>query len=91
MPIKHKIRIDGDGGTRTAKLTPSGAIKAHCRECYGFCAHVAQEVRDCPSELCALWPFRTGKAHSGRIIPTALTQSVKNRANSAKQKGGHTL
>ncbi len=68
MPINHKIRIDGDGGTRTRSLTPRTAVMAHCRECYGFCENVYQEIKACPSELCALWPFRLGHGHSGKIL-----------------------
>jgi len=40
------------------KLTPCKAIRAHCLDC---CLGHANEVRECPAEHCALWPWRFGR------------------------------
>ena len=55
MPVKHTIRKDGFGKTKTVVLTPLTAIRAHCLECVGF---VRKEVELCTSVLCPLFPFR---------------------------------
>lgn len=39
-------------------MTPIKSIRAKCLDC---CCGSAQEVRLCPSEDCALWPYRMGK------------------------------
>ena len=56
MAIQHKIRSDGNGGTRVITLTARRAIVEHCKECVGF---NYAEVRRCTSKLCPLYPFRT--------------------------------
>jgi len=61
MATWHTFRTDGYGKTASRKLSPTQAIRQQCRECYGFCENVSQEISDCPSELCSLWPFRFGK------------------------------
>ena len=62
MPVKHTIRKDGFGKTKTVALTPLTAIRAHCLECVGF---VRKEVELCTAPLCPLYPFRTsGKPKS---------------------------
>ena len=38
-------------------LTPIKAIRAKCLDC---CCGQIVEVRLCPSEKCALWPYRMG-------------------------------
>lgn len=56
MAIKHQIR-NSKGGTKTVNLTPLSAIRAHCLEC--VCWSVDQ-VKNCTSPLCPLYPFRLG-------------------------------
>jgi len=58
--IKHTIRKDG-GKTVTVNLTPIKAIRHQCIECMGF---QFREVAECTSQLCPLFPFRMGKAHT---------------------------
>ena len=41
-----------------SRLTPGRAIRAKCLDC---CCGQVKEVRLCPSETCALWPYRRGK------------------------------
>ena len=38
-------------------MTPMKAIRAKCLDC---CCGQANEVKLCPVESCALWPFRFG-------------------------------
>jgi len=63
MSVLHTYRSDGFGGTKTGRLTPVRAIRQFCRECYGFAPTQAIDIRECPSEVCPLHPFRLGKAH----------------------------
>jgi len=55
MAVRHKIRIDKHGKTKTVTLTARKAIIEHCKECMGF---DYAEVRCCTSKLCPLYPFR---------------------------------
>ena len=71
MAIFHTFRSDGFGGTKSKKLTPISAIKFYCKECMGFAPK--EEIDDCPSELCPLYPFRLGKDPS---IGTRRTKSA---------------
>jgi hypothetical protein len=57
-------RIRTRRGIEEVSLRQRSAIMAMCRECLGF----ETEPRDCTSPLCALFPFRTGDAHSGRKV-----------------------
>lgn len=41
------------------------AIRAHCVECFGG---QPQSVAECPSQSCALWPWRMGKENPGELI-----------------------
>ena len=52
-----------DGGTRTARITRSLAIKLMCTECLGF----ESNPRDCTAVTCPLYPFRglTRKSRHG--------------------------
>jgi hypothetical protein len=63
MSIMHTIRKDGKGHTIKARLTPIRAIRFQCVECCGFSQ---REDMKCKSELCSLFPFRFGNAHSGK-------------------------
>ena len=56
MAIRHKIRADGNGGTKVVTLTARRAIVEYCKECVGF---NYAEIRRCTSRLCPLYPFRT--------------------------------
>ncbi len=40
-------------------LSPLKAVRTHCVE--GCCCGQANEVKLCPSEDCALWPYRFGR------------------------------
>jgi len=49
--------------TIKTRLTPIRAIRFQCLECCGFSQ---REVMKCQSELCSLFPFRFGNAHTGK-------------------------
>lgn len=57
MAIKHTIRVRPAGKLQERNLTRGTAIHYHCVEC---CGYNIQEVQECPSKHCALWPYRTG-------------------------------
>lgn len=40
------------------RFSPLKAIRAKCVDCAGGSF---QEVKNCPSEKCPLWPYRSGK------------------------------
>jgi hypothetical protein len=63
MAIKHIIRADGFGRTKEVSLTPIKAIRCQCLECMGY---QSAEIPKCTAPLCPLFPFRTGKAHTGK-------------------------
>lgn len=52
-------------------MTPMKAIRAKCLDC---CCSSPQAVRLCPSQNCALWPYRMGK----RPSTLAKTQTAEN-------------
>jgi len=55
-------------------MNPMKAIRAKCLDCNGN----AYEVRLCPCEDCALWPFRLGKNPFRK--PRSLTDEQKEAA-----------
>jgi hypothetical protein len=98
MSVWHTFRIDGYGDTASRKLNPVQAIRQQCRECYGFCENVAQEIKDCPSEMCPLYPFRFGKdpgvrrtekqRESGRRVGLSRRGGVQDSGNTATSPVG---
>ena len=67
MPVKHTIRANGYGKEETVTMGPAKAIRYHCRECYGMEPGWENEVKDCPSTLCPLHPFRFGRDPSRKV------------------------
>jgi len=65
MPIKHTIRVDGFGKTKTVNLTARTAILFFCKECVSF---DYDEVKSCTSKLCPLYPFRNKGAPEETIF-----------------------
>ena len=63
MAIKHTIRANGFERTKEVSLTPIKAIRLFCIECMGF---QLAEIPKCTAPLCPLFPFRMGKAHTGK-------------------------
>lgn len=61
MSVKHTIRKDGKGNTKTVRLTPLTAIRSFCLECLAWSS---DEVEKCTAPLCPLFPFRSGKEPS---------------------------
>lgn len=61
MAIEHTFMTKA--GHETKLLTPIKAIRQKCLECSAWSQ---AEVRLCPAKDCALYPFRMGKARSGR-------------------------
>ena len=62
MATKHMIH-DGNGGKREVTTTPVKAIRLFCMEC--MCYQKA-EIPRCTAQLCPLYPYRMGKAGTGR-------------------------
>ena len=65
MAVEHRILKNGSGETILVKLTATSAIRKHCMECMGFSSDM---VKECPSVLCCLYPFRSGRnpSYSGK-------------------------
>ena len=55
--VKHTIKKNGEGQTKTIGLTFRSAIRAFCLECMGWSP---EEVKNCTSITCPLFPFRLG-------------------------------
>lgn len=95
MAIEHTFRVAWDEGKgkeifATKRLTPIKAIAAHCLECVAF---VRIEVERCTSPKCALYPFRLGETHSGKVVTEAqrehgrrMAENLVSRAKSRKGK-----
>jgi len=64
MAIEHTIRANGFERTKEISLTPIKAIRCQCIECMGF---QLAEIPKCTAPLCPLFPFRMGKAHTGKM------------------------
>ena len=62
MAIKQKI-LDSKRNVVEVSTTPVKAIRLFCVECMG---HQFMEVPRCTSPFCPLFPYRMGKAHTGR-------------------------
>lgn len=87
MSVYHTYRADGFGGTKSSKLTPLRAIRQQCKECYGFSGSCYEQIENCPSELCPLYPFRKGRDPSKRPTPKQAAAFTKN-LKKARQKRG---
>ena len=62
MAVNHLIH-DGNGGSREVTTTPIKAIRLFCLECM---CYQPSEIRKCTAPLCPLYPYRMGKAGTGR-------------------------
>ena len=62
--------------TKTERIGPMKAIQYFCKECYGY---QPEEVPNCPSKLCPLWPFRMG---TEKNYSQGSSKSAKNTGNS---------
>jgi len=72
MAVKHTIRKDGNGNTKEVSLTPLTAIRAQCLECMGWSY---EEVKNCTSPLCPLYPFRLGNNPSRKGLGNSANLS----------------
>ena len=72
MAVDHTILVKN--GHKTVKLTPRKAIRQKCMECSMW---NTAEVRRCPVEDCALWPYRVYSETQGssKIYSTSHTSS----------------
>lgn len=64
-------------------MSPTQAIKMHCKEC---CCGSAFEVKMCPVSSCYLYPFRMG--HNPNVPKREMTEEQKAiyRANLQKAR-----
>lgn len=58
--MEHIVRAKDGGTVSVENYGRAKAIKVHCTECMGF---VSQDVKDCTSTLCPLYPYR-GSSHA---------------------------
>ena len=85
MSVEHEIRKNGKGETYIANLTSLSAIRKNCLECVGWST---DEVKNCTSPLCALYPFRFGKNPSykprkRKVSKTSIEALRKYRESAA--------
>lgn len=52
-------------------LTPLKSVRAYCL----WCCRTSPEVKLCPSDTCALWPYRLG--HNPKTAQTGLTATYE--------------
>lgn len=86
MATEHTFQVDGFGGTETRRITPLQAIRLQCRECYGFDPAWREDVKECLSTLCPLYPFRLGRdpgraPKSEKHIQAARRNITKSRSH----------
>jgi len=81
MSILHTIRKNGEGKTKSVRLTSRTAILAACLECMNF---NQAEVERCTSPLCPLYPFRNRRATKG-------TREVSEKQKEAQLIAGKRL
>ena len=73
--------------------TPLQAIRAKCLDC---CCGQSNEVKECPSESCPLYPFRTGKKPkvkkelSQEQYEALVKRMAKARQNKKSNKKGES-
>ena len=81
MALTHRFRWKD--GYRTASLTPLRALRNRCMDC---CNWSTQEVKLCPAEDCAAWPFRLGRDPSkgGHGNKAHFKKATAATAHSAK-------
>jgi len=89
MAIRHTIRRDGKGNTKTVSLTPIKALRAFCFECVGFNKY---EVEKCTAPLCPLYPFRNRGATKGTrpsmkigVQPPQLAKGKRSESKQSKE------
>lgn len=71
----HTYRT-GPETQETKNINAMQAIKAQCLEC---CNWQRQEVVECSSPLCSLWPFRLGKTGSKRVLTEDQRGALRDR------------
>ena len=77
MPIKHKIRMKGDGKLlKEVLLTPGRAVRRFCVECNGWLSH---KVKKCTDNHCPLHPYRMGCNPSRKGVKKTTGKVTKNR------------
>lgn len=80
MSIRHTIRTKT--GFEEVSLTPLTAIVRNCLECLGF----DEDPELCTSPKCALFPFRKGDAHSGKVITPENREAARLRLQAVHAK-----
>ena len=65
------------------KLTPLRSVRAYCL----WCSDTSPEVSQCPSESCALWPYRHG--HNPKLATKGMTAtySIDEKMTATKAIG----
>jgi hypothetical protein len=65
--------------------SPLKAIRAKCLDC----AYTVEEIRHCPCQDCALWPFRFGKnPYSTRTLTEEQRAAAGERLKKARESRG---
>lgn len=72
MSVLHII-VDKNGNDKQVRLTPIKAIVLFCEMCFGH----ETDPAECTSPKCPLAPFRTGDAHSGKVVTDKMREQGK--------------
>lgn len=72
--MRHTIRKDGKGTTKSVLITPLKAIRYHCLECVCFSSN---EVKKCTENLCPMYPYRFGKDPNKKKVSGHRKRSKK--------------
>lgn len=95
MAVTHTIRSRTGGTHQAENYTPSKAIRAFCAECMGWEGGfriedgkkikktLKEEIEDCPSTLCPLYPFR---GNSRIDVPLEISEERRDELRKMGQK-----
>ena len=81
--MEHTIRNRKGGETTVPNYSAAKAIRAMCEECMGWEATKYNDIRNCPSVKCPLWPFR---GHSRLDIPREITDEQRRQMSERAKK-----
>ncbi len=80
-----KITLEDLKGTQHTKKSLTKVIREKCLDC---CCGQAAEVKLCPVEKCALWPYRMGNNPFRKPISEERREEMRRRAKERGLGGG---
>ena len=82
------MKISKESEVKTMSTTKTDLLKTIRQKCLDCVCFQPREVELCPSEHCALWPFRMGKDpyKTPRILSAAQQENLAKAQAARKQK-----